>query len=174
MSEIIYNCSLDALDNQLAETGATRLVSLLNIEIMIETPGLIKPDNHLRLTMSDINEPMAGRILPEREHIEQLIAFAANWDRTSPMLIHCLAGISRSTAATFITLCALNPGQTEKHIAQTMRNASPTAQPNRLLIELGDGLLKRNGKMIEAIENLGLGVIETEGDPFSLPAKFSN
>ena len=172
MSERIYNCSLDALDIQLVETGATRLISLLNSEIMIETPGLIKTNNHLRLTMSDIDEPMDGRILPEREHIEQLITFANSWNRTTPMLIHCLAGISRSTAATFITLCTLNPEISEIQIARTLRKASPTAHPNRLLIELGDSLLKRDGKMIGAIENLGLGTIETEGDPFSLPAKF--
>ena len=169
MSEQIHVCSLDALENTLTETGATHLISLLNNEFMIDTPTPITSDNHLKLTMSDISEPMNGRITPERRHIEQLIIFVNNWDKNTPLLIHCLAGISRSTAAAFITLCTLNPNQSEDHIAGILRQQSSTAHPNRLLIEHADSLLGRDGKMIDAVENMDLSVDAYEGEPFSLP-----
>ena len=36
---------------------------------------------------------------PERVHVEAMLAFFEAWDRQAPMLIHCYAGVSRSTAA---------------------------------------------------------------------------
>ena len=174
MSEKIHVCSLDALESTLTKTGATHLISLLNDEIMIDTPAPITPDHHLKLTMSDISEPISGRITPERKHIEKLISFVNTWDKTTPLLIHCLAGISRSTAAAFITLCTLNPNQSEDHIAGILRQQSSTAHPNRLLIEHADNLLDRSGKMIDAVENMELNVDAYEGEPFYLPIQIPN
>ena len=70
-----------------------------------------------------------------------LVKFARDWDRKAPLLIHCWAGISRSTAAAFITLCALNPDIEELELARALRRASPTAYPNRLLVALADEAL---------------------------------
>ena len=170
MTERIYVCPLSSVNVQLNDTGATHLISLLNSEIMIETPNLIKSENHLKLTMSDIIEPEDGRITPERQHIEHLLEFVKNWDQTTPLLIHCLAGISRSAAATFITLCSVNSDLSEDLIAEALRKASPTAHPNRLLIKHADHLLGRNGRMIKAIENIGSPEFASEGIPFSVPA----
>jgi predicted protein tyrosine phosphatase len=89
------------------------------------------------------------------------------------MVIHCWAGISRSTAAAFITLCALNPETPEDLIAKRLREASPTAYPNRLMIRLGDKALERGGSMVDAVESIGRGIVASEAVPFSLPADLS-
>ena len=57
------------------------------------------------------------------------------------MVVHCWAGISRSTAAAFISLCAINPDAPEELIAARLREASPTAYPNRLMVRLADAAL---------------------------------
>ena len=58
-------------------------------------------------------------MLPCEEHVADLVQFALDWDRKAPLLIHCWAGISRSTAAAFITLCALNPQADEFGLAES-------------------------------------------------------
>ena len=109
-------------------------------------------------------------MLPCETHVEDLIRFALDWDRGAPLLIHCWAGISRSTAAAFISLCALNPGADEYALAQALRHASPTAYPNRRLVALADRALARNGRMSHAVEQIGRGQLADEADVFALPA----
>ncbi|MCJ7527344.1 MAG: protein tyrosine phosphatase, partial [Methyloceanibacter sp.] len=99
-----------------------------------------------------------------------LITFARDWDRQAPLLIHCWAGISRSTAAACISLCALNPEGSELELARTLRRASPTAYPNRLLVALADEILTRNGRMMTAVEDIGRGKLAEEAEVFALPA----
>ena len=137
------------------------------------TPAGIRPENHARLFIHDIAEPIDGHVAPDAEHVAQLLQFATAWDRRGSMVIHCWAGISRSTAAAFIALCALNPETPEELIARRMREASPTAYPNRLMIRLGDAALGRTGRMMAAVEAIGRGVIANEALPFSLPADLS-
>ena len=94
-----------------------------------------------------------------------------DWDRKAPLLIHCWAGISRSTAAAFITLCALNPEADEFGLARALRRASATAYPNRRLVALGDEVLSRSGRMIAAVEDIGRGEFAEQGQVFSLSAR---
>ena len=117
--------------------------------------------------------PMAGLTAPEATHVEQLIAFARHWDRRGPLVIHCWAGISRSTAAAFATVCALNPQTSEAVIARDLRTASPHANPNRLLIALADEALGRGGRMIAAIEAMApVSALASEGTPFLMASRY--
>jgi predicted protein tyrosine phosphatase len=83
-------------------------------------------------------------------------------------VVHCYAGISRSTASAFASVCALNPHRDEESIAQALRRASPTATPNIRIVSLADQLLGRGGRMVAAIETIGRGEIALEGTPFRL------
>ncbi|MGD8355534.1 MAG: tyrosine protein phosphatase, partial [Methyloceanibacter sp.] len=88
-----------------------------------------------------------------------------------PLLIHCWAGISRSTAGAFVVLCALNPHADEHSLARALRRASPTAYPNRRIVALADIVLGRNGRMSAAVDHIGRGLLAEEGKVFSLPAR---
>ncbi|HKS86560.1 MAG TPA: protein tyrosine phosphatase, partial [Pseudolabrys sp.] len=90
------------------------------------------------------------------------------WDRKTPMVMHCFAGISRSTAAAYVAACALNPKRDEMQIAWDIRRASRTAQPNARIVSVADRLLRRDGRMIRAIDAIGPGEAATEGQPFRL------
>src|SRR4029079_3097901 len=96
---------------------------------------------------------------------------ALDWDRRAPLLIHCWAGISRSTAAAFITLCALNPDADDLGFESALSETSRTAYPNRRLFALGDEVLSRQGRMIAAVERIGRGAIAEEGQVFGLSAR---
>ena len=90
------------------------------------------------------------------------------WDRSAPVVIHCYAGVSRSTAAAFIAACLLDETRSEMSIARDIRERSPTATPNALMVKIADRLLGRDGRMIEAVRSIGRGTDCYEGVPFSL------
>lgn len=168
--QTIYVAPLSLVETTVADAQVSHLVTLINGETAIPTPPGIGPDRHLRLSMNDICEPQPGLVLPCETHVSDLIGFARDWDRHAPLLIHCWAGISRSTAAAFISLCALNPEGTEVDLAWALRRASPTAYPNRLLVALADEALRRHGRMIAAVEEIGRGRLAEEAEVFALPA----
>jgi len=168
--ETIFVAPLSLVQTTVADAQVSHLVTLINGETAIPTPPSIGPERHLRLSMNDICEPQPGLVLPCQNHVSDLIDFARDWDRQAPLLIHCWAGISRSTAAAFISLCALNPEGTEIDLAWTLRRASPTAYPNRLLVALADEALRREGRMIAAVEEIGRGKVAEEAEVFALPA----
>jgi predicted protein tyrosine phosphatase len=79
------------------------------------------------------------------------------------ILIHCHAGISRSTAAAYALACQqAGPGH-EADLAMTLRALSAAATPNPRMIALADDLLGREGKMISAIRAIGRGAEAYEG-----------
>ena len=88
---------------------------------------------------------------PAEEHVGDLLRFVRAWDRAAPLVVHCYAGISRSTAGAFMTACALNPQRDEAGIARALRDASPTAMPNIRIVSLADRMLGRDGRMVAAI-----------------------
>jgi predicted protein tyrosine phosphatase len=164
----LHVCSLALIAETVARTGARSLVTLLSPGTEIERPTAIQPERHLYLAVSDIIEPMPGQVLPDAAHLDELLAFVHAWDRAAPMLIHCYAGVSRSTAAAYIAACALEPKRDEFAIARALRSASPTASPNARLVALADDKLGRRGRMSAAIEAIGRGETCFEGAPFTL------
>jgi predicted protein tyrosine phosphatase len=170
-TETIYVAPLSLVEVTVTDAKVSHLVTLINGDTAIPTPPSIGPDRHLRLAMNDICEPQPGLVLPCGNHVADLIRFARDWDQQAPLLIHCWAGISRSTAAAFIALCALNRAGSEHELAWALRRASPTAYPNRLLVALADEALARDGRMIAAVEEIGRGQIAEEAEVFALPAR---
>jgi predicted protein tyrosine phosphatase len=164
----IHVCSLSLIGDTVAATGARSLVTLLNPGTPIARPSAIAPKRHLYLAVGDILEAEPGQILPADEHVQALLAFVGGWDQAEPLLIHCFAGVSRSTAAAFIAACALAPARDEGEIAAAIRAASPTATPNARLVALADAALDRDGRMNRAVAAIGRGVECFEGAPFAL------
>lgn len=165
---MIHVCSLARLHATVADTGARHIVTLINDQTAVERPASVRPEDHLFLGMHDIAVVLDGYRAPAEEHVERLIAFVARWPRTAPMVVHCWAGISRSTAGAFIAACALDPRRDEATVARAIREASPTASPNLRLVALADRILAREGRMIAAVEAIGRGVECVEGTPFRL------
>ena len=165
---MIHVCSLARLHDTVAETGASHIVTLLRLVDRVERPGTIVPTNHLILGMDDISIPIDGYTHPAEEHVVELVEFVRRWDRRAPLVMHCYAGISRSTAGAYVAACALNPGRSELAIAQAIRDASPTATPNARFVALADRALGRGGRMSAAIDQIGRGVMAYEGYPFRL------
>ena len=164
----IYVCPLSRLAETVALSGARHIVTLINRDTPVARPPIVEAGNHLFVGIRDICEPMEGMICPSEEHVGELLAFVGRWDRRAPLVVHCYAGISRSTAAAFSAYCAVRPDLDEAAIAARLRSRSPSATPNVRLVAVADAMLKRDGRMVRAVESIGRGVDAFEGSVFSL------
>ncbi len=165
---MIHVCSLARLHDTVRETGARHVVTLIKDISLVHRPSSIAPENHLMLDMDDINDPIDGYVAPGEEHVGDLLRFVRAWDRANPLVVHCYAGISRSTAGAFVTACALNPNRDETQIARALRDASRTATPNVRIVMIADRLLGRDGRMVTAIRAIGPGMAAYQSEPFRL------
>jgi predicted protein tyrosine phosphatase len=171
----IYVCPLSRAPHLAREHKVSHVVSLLD-------PGTPFPvvkevgQRHLRVEVHDIEEEMEGLDACCDARIKRVLEFVGGWDRAQPILIHCYAGLSRSTATAFITACVQNPKADEEAIAMALREASQHAAPNRRFIALADAELGRGGRMSRAIDKIGRGAnwFEIgENTPFSIPSRYA-
>ncbi len=164
----IHVCPLSLVADTVRSSGARTLLTLINRDTPVPRPPSIAAERHCFVAVSDIVTAQEGHILPAAEHVEEVLAVARGWDQAAPLLIHCWAGVSRSTAAAYISACALSESRCEFELARTLRERSPTATPNALMISVADALLGRNGRMVEAVGAIGRGRECYEGVPFAL------
>jgi len=158
-------CGLDKVEQVIAQRRPSHMITLLDPASMIATPAGLTPDRHLKLGVNDIVQSVDGMVAPDEGVVVQLLAFGRLWDETAPMLIHCWAGISRSTASAFVLACERSPAVDETTIAMAMRKAAPHAYPNRRIVSLADDMLGRRGRMVDAVAAMG-------GDGYIIGAPF--
>ncbi|MCE1234947.1 MAG: tyrosine phosphatase family protein [Hyphomicrobiales bacterium] len=170
----LHVCSLSRLADTVAATGASHVATLINAGTPVVRPSSIPAANHLFLGFNDIVEPIAGMIPVGEAEILRLFDFVDGWSQERPMVVHCWAGISRSTAGAYVAACRLMPSRDEAEIARELRAKSPSATPNLRLVRLADQMMGRAGRMAAAIEAIGRGRDAFEGEPFHLPIERSS
>ena len=150
-------CGIDELAGH--STGqVTHVLSILD-------PGYPEPeafaayDPHHRLTLRfhDIIGPWPGWQAPEREDVEALVGFGQELDgagdKLSHLLVHCHAGISRSTAAMATLLARHTPLGEEDSIFARIREIRPIAWPNSRMVDFADDILGRGGRLSAALRD---------------------
>ena len=167
----IYVSSLADMPGLVRRFGVRDLVSVIQADAQPPTPVEVDPQRHYRCAVHDIVEWRPGEVLPQADHIADLIAFLGTWDGESPLLTHCHAGVSRSTAVALIAhvLQTRDPSKS----ATALRKASPYAWPNRRIVALADSLMGFDGALIEAREAMGAAIWETDPDYVKKPGRFT-
>ena len=102
----------------------------------------------LRLLVADVVTELGAT----EEDVWRIIRLAEDLrSGTGRVLIHCEAGISRSTAAALIMYaCWLGPGREREALGRVLMQR-PIAIPNRRMVELADRLLDRKGRLVEVL-----------------------
>jgi predicted protein tyrosine phosphatase len=149
-------CGIKELDDH-ARAGVTHLLSILDPEA--PEPSVYfnqDPREHLVLRFHDVILPHPELIMPQRTHIEELLAFGQRLPDGDPghVLIHCHMGISRSTAAGAILLLQARPDLDEDEALVRIHAIRPNAWPNSLMIRHADHLLGRQGRLVAALGRL--------------------
>jgi predicted protein tyrosine phosphatase len=157
-------CGIDELPGHCAG-DVTHVLSILD-------PGWPEPESlaifdinrRLRLRFHDVIEAQPGWIAPERWDVELLLAFSRDLGRShsTHLLIHCHAGVSRSTAAATLVLAQMHPDDPAEELLREVVRLRPRAWPNLRILELGDQILGRRGEIIEAARAHYRAAIERE------------
>ena len=118
-------------------------------------PGFFQVPNRLRLEFNDIEAPVNDpeSILPNFADIQKILEFVPKIAQTKGyFLVHCQAGISRSSAVA-LTVCAalLGPGK-EREAMDYVLEVKSRISPNLWIVELADEALERNGKLVEVAQ----------------------
>jgi len=165
---MIYVCNILELEEHAEALRPERLVSIVSPDEQPPTPRGIAPEAHLRVACDDLAAPDPLEIAPDHRHVKQLIGFVREWNPPRPILIHCQAGISRSTAGALVTYAVHFPGSIERAAAQ-LRRSAPYARPNPLIVALGDELLALEGRLIAAVESMGPASLALHGSLTNIP-----
>ncbi|MDI6834527.1 MAG: tyrosine phosphatase family protein [Rhizobiaceae bacterium] len=149
---------------------AREMISLLAEGQDFHRPGVIDPARHLKLGVNDIAFAGTGDLVaPQEVHVLQIIDFARNWDQAAPLVVHCWMGVSRSPAAALVASLAVRPDDDEMELTARLRQVSPYATPNARIVEIGDRLLGRGGRLVAAVKAIGRGADADGNAPFVLP-----
>lgn len=156
-------CGLDELPVH-AEAGVTHAISILDPQV--PKPQVLSRYDGLRqhwlLRFHDISTRAPDMNAPEQADLEDLVAIGRELTASAEgghLLVHCHAGVSRSTAAAAILLAQHNPGR-EAEAFDTVARLRPGAWPNARMVELADALLERNGALragLQAMQQARLG-----------------
>ena len=108
------------------------------------------PHRRLALRFHDIIEPLPDRLPPSRRDVVELLAFGRELGDPGHLLVHCHAGVSRSTAAATLILAQAYPDRPAADALEAVVRLRPHAWPNLRMLEFGDELLERNGEIVAA------------------------
>jgi predicted protein tyrosine phosphatase len=116
-----------------------------------EPAGYENVATRVRLVFEDAPSQAQGG--PSLDDIERLVAFARRIDfAQGKLLVHCQAGISRSSAAAIIVLArVLGPGH-EQMAVDFVQRTHPHVRPNRRMLALADTILETGGRLLAALD----------------------
>lgn len=151
-------CGLTEL-GQHGSRDVTHVLSILDPDHPDPTDFAAYGREHRRLTLRfhDIIEDLGGDWSPPMpSHVEELLRFGEDLDAHHSddglrhLLVHCHAGVSRSTAAMAILMARVAPGD-ERGVFERLVRIRPQAWPNARMVAFGDGLLGCGGRLVEAL-----------------------
>ena len=166
MTGPIFVCGVHNLEYAINSIKPDSLISVVQESYQPDEKISSKINKHLRISIDDIVDKQLGKVIPTKKNVEILLKFFETMDLNKPTVIHCLAGISRSSA------CALILRRTQTDIpdielVSKFRSLMPHAHPNKLLIEYADSLLNRKGELIASLKKFPSDSFNTQG-PISL------
>jgi predicted protein tyrosine phosphatase len=147
-------CGLDELAGH-REARVSHVLSILDPEWPApEIFADFGAHEKLELRFHDVILEGPGTIAPEPAHIERMLAFGRAFatERASGahLLVHCHAGISRSSAAMALLMAQALPERSGDAIFAEILLIRPQIWPNLRIVELGDRALGRDGALIAA------------------------
>jgi predicted protein tyrosine phosphatase len=137
------------------DVRVSHVLSILDPEWPVpEVFGSFGEHARLELRFHDVIEERPGVIVPQPAHVAELLAFGRGLAEGAHLLVHCHAGVSRSTASMLLILAQAMPNATGADLAETILEIRPQAWPNLRIVEMGDAQLGRGGDLVGAVHGL--------------------
>ena len=147
-------CGIEELEDH-CSVGVSHVLSILDPGWPVPPAfGAFGEHERLELRFHDVIGEQADMIPPQPEHVAELLRFGRGLAAEAPagahLLVHCHAGVSRSTASMALMLAQALPKRGAAEIFQEVLRIRPKAWPNLRIVELGDAQLGRGGELIGA------------------------
>lgn len=148
-------CNIGQVPATILFKGATHVVTMLRRQELneLKMPRAFNKDNWLFLDMDDVISETADAA-PQREQVVQLLDWVKKLPDDAHLVIHCYAGVSRSTAAALaVKVQELGVDRIKDAIDWLLENR-PVACPNPVITKFADELLGANGELHAAAEEV--------------------
>jgi predicted protein tyrosine phosphatase len=148
-------CGIQELTGH-CETGVSHVLSILDPDWPTpEVFGAFGEHARLEVRFHDVIDANDADVMaPQREHVADILAFGRRLSEESAVnthfLVHCHAGVSRSTASMALILAQALPHISADHIFEEVLRIRPQAWPNLRILEFGDAELDRHGELVNA------------------------
>lgn len=143
-------CGIEELIDH-AELGVSHVLSILDPDHPVpEAFGSFGEHARLELRFHDVIEEGGTQLAPRAEDVAAILRFGRDLEAeaTPPrLLVHCHAGISRSTAALALVMAQAQPAMPAEAILQGILARREKAWPNLRMLEFGDAMLGRGGSL---------------------------
>jgi predicted protein tyrosine phosphatase len=148
-------CGIEELPDH-AERQVSHVLSIIDPDRSpLDAFGSYGEHARLELRFHDIIEDMPGREAPQPHHVEQVLAFGRDIMREPEpvrhLLVHCHAGVSRSTAAMTLLLAQAQPHLSAPEVLQQVLAIRAKAWPNLRMLTFGEEQLGRPGEFSGAV-----------------------
>lgn len=104
---------------------------------------------HLVIKFEDLDHEDLTIALPREEHVQAAIDFGRR-HRDGSMLVHCRAGIARSTALALAIIADRHGAGRETESVAELLDVRPEAAVNLLVLGMADKILGRDGALVAA------------------------
>jgi predicted protein tyrosine phosphatase len=149
-------CGLDELA-ALRDHSVTHVLSILDPE-WPDPAAFADWGRHSRqvIRFHDVIAEYPGYMAPTREHVAEILEFgqriAGDEIPVEHFLVHCHAGISRSTASLAMLLVQEKPGS-EDEVFDRLTRVRAQAWPNSRMIRFADELLGLQGRLNRGLQD---------------------
>ena len=145
----IWVCGKHEVDEYANRHRPSHLLTILDVGDSLQTPFGIRPTNHKSLNFWDTEKPTKSNS-PSVVHCEEIINWAKELPQDSTLLVHCYAGMSRSTATAMAISVLQNGLESIGSVGDWIVGIRPIAMPNMLMAEHYDHLLSADGEFFQA------------------------
>jgi len=137
-----------------ADTGVSHVLSILDPDWPEpEAFRLFPPHRRVVHRFDDVLAAGGDAAPPELADVAAILGWGdvLATERADHVLVHCHAGVSRSTAAAAMLIARDNPGR-EAEAFDVVRRLRPRSWPNSRMLAIADRLLAREGALITALQ----------------------
>jgi predicted protein tyrosine phosphatase len=145
-------CGVDELSEQEGKHW-THVISIWDKVFLYDTACRekvkeIAPHAELLFSFFEDTDDSTHPDAPRLRDIKRILDFTSKLPEKAKVLVHCRAGVSRSTAIAYAILCQHSPPGMEMENLLHVQSLRDLVMPNRLIVKFADKVLKRKGGML--------------------------
>lgn len=150
----ILVCDRTKVSRMTSKHGVTHVLSLLDPRKRPFLHPTTNPYTNWLLLHFEDNLTAEEHNSPQRWHVERFLDWGKKLPDDAVLLVHCEAGVSRSTAAALALLVQFHGVDKIDECVQLLLDVRPFACPNCLISQMADDILGCGGKLFAASEQI--------------------